>query len=246
MPASPITAVVVAAGQGTRLGAPVPKAFVELEGVSLLARSVGMLCACGLVDEIVVVVHPDMEALARTQLVDAPSTSPSASSPAPVRFVHGGAERVDSVWAALQTINQRGLVLVHDAARALTPPELVARLLQEAHAGAIGVVPVLPVADTIKRLHGSTVLETVDRSQLGAVQTPQVFDAALLYACYQDYYQQRPDFVATDDASLVEWHGHTVTAVRGDSRAFKITNPIDLTLARALLAESAAEVEAKS
>ena len=245
-----VIALVAAAGQGTRLGAPIPKAYVELDGVPLLARSVRLLLDSGRVDEVIVLVSPDMQDTAARVLADAQLAD------APVRLVHGGGERADSVWAGLRAAaadaastaasasadasNQDAIVLVHDAARALTPPDMVARIVDRVAAGASAVIPVLPVADTIKEVDGDTVLATPDRSRLRAVQTPQGFDLATLIRANEAHFASSQDFIATDDASLMEWFGATVVTVPGDAMAFKITTPLDLTLARAVLADALA------
>ena len=128
-------AVVAAAGQGTRLGAAVPKAYVPLGGRTLLERSVATMSQ--VVDRVVVVVSPPMETRARELL-----------SGFEVQFVHGGAERADSIFAALGAISlDDGCVVVHDAARALTPPDMVSRVVDAVLGGAPAVVPAVPVAD---------------------------------------------------------------------------------------------------
>lgn len=250
-----VIALVAAAGQGTRLGAPIPKAYVELDGVPLLARSVRLLLDSGRVDEVIVLVSPDMQDTAARVLADAQLAD------APVRLVHGGGERADSVWAGLQAAaadaasagasasadasHEDAIVLVHDAARALTPPDMVARIVDRVAAGASAVIPVLPVADTIKEVDGDTVLATPDRSRLRAVQTPQGFDLVTLIRANEAYFASSQDFIATDDASLMEWFGVTVVTVPGDAMAFKITTPLDLTLARAVLAAQPAARDEK-
>lgn len=216
-------AVVAAAGKGTRLGAQVPKAYVSLGGRTLLERSVATMSA--VVDRVVVVVSPDMEARARDIL-----------SGYNVELAHGGAERADSILAALKTISLTdGCVVVHDAARALTPPEMVHRVVDMVLGGAPAVVPVVPVADTVKRVDGSAIHETLDRSALRAAQTPQGFDLRLLREANRRYLAEKPAFVATDDASLMEWFGVPVIAVEGDPMAFKITTPLDLKLAESVV-----------
>lgn len=155
---------------GTRLGAEVPKAYVELQGRTLLERSVAAMAHSGVVKRAVVTVSPAMEDTARTLLADAPL---------PITFVHGGGERADSVWAGLQAIDEEdAVVLIHDAARALTPPAMIARVAQTVLDGAPAVIPVLPVSDTIKIVDAERVVSTPDRSSLRAVQTPQGFDLA--------------------------------------------------------------------
>ena len=214
-----VVAVVAAAGQGTRLGAEVPKAYVELGGRTLLERSVATMSQVA--DYVVVVVSPDMEARARGLLAGFA-----------VQFVHGGAERADSIYAALNAISlDDACVLVHDAARALTPVSMVSRVAGAVAGGAPAVVPVVPVSDTVKRVARDVVEETLDRSVLRAAQTPQGFDLRLLREANEKYLAQKPSFAATDDASLMEWFGVPVTTVEGDALAFKITTPLDLRLA---------------
>ena len=223
-----VTALIAAAGQGTRLGAAVPKAFVPLRGRSLLERSVTAMETSQIVDEIVVVVSPEMEELAQAALQGKR-----------VRFVHGGAERADSIWEGLKTIaDDDAVVLIHDAARALTPPGMIARVARAVLDGNQAVVPVMPVADTIKVVDGERVTATPDRASLRAVQTPQAFRLPALRQANLDYWAEQPEFTATDDASLMEWHGERVATVPGDTLAFKITTPIDLTLAHALTEET--------
>ncbi|NYI56245.1 2-C-methyl-D-erythritol 4-phosphate cytidylyltransferase [Corynebacterium tuberculostearicum] len=226
-----VIALIAAAGQGTRLGAEVPKAYVELRGRTLLERSVRALLASGVVDEVIVLVSPDMEPEAARIIgrIDA----------APIRLVHGGSERADSVWAGLQAIpDDDAVVLIHDAARALTPPAMVRGVAKRVLEGAPAAVPVVPVADTIKEVAADAVVSTPDRSRLRAVQTPQAFRLPALRQANLDYWAEQPEFTATDDASLMEWHGERVATVPGDTLAFKITTPIDLTLAHALTEET--------
>ncbi|QGU08283.1 2-C-methyl-D-erythritol 4-phosphate cytidylyltransferase [Corynebacterium occultum] len=232
-----VIALVAAAGRGTRLGAEVPKAFVDLRGRSLLERSVQAMMTAEVVDEIIVLVSPDMadfaQGLLRSRgILDKPEI--------PIRFVHGGGERADSVWAGLQAIDcQDAVVLIHDSARALTPPGLIARVAGAVLGGAAAVVPVIPVADTIKQVAGDQVVGTPARSELRAVQTPQGFELAALRAANEAYFAATdPGFVATDDASLMEWHGVPVTCVQGDPMAFKVTTPIDMMLAKTIVDEA--------
>ena len=235
-----VIALIAAAGQGTRLGAEVPKAYVELRGRTLLERSVRALLASGVVDEVIVLVSPDMEPeagriIGRIDTAGAKDTTNAA----PIRLVHGGSERADSVWAGLQAIpDDDAVVLIHDAARALIPPAMVRDVAKRVLEGAPAAVPVVPVADTIKEVAADAVVSTPDRSRLRAVQTPQAFRLSVLRQANLDYWTQQPEFTATDDASLMEWHGERVATVPGDTLAFKITAPIDLTLAHALTEET--------
>lgn len=231
-----VVALIAAAGQGTRLGAAVPKAFVRLRGRTLVERSVAAMLTSAVVDEVVVLVSTDMESYAREVL----SRAGLLDAAVPVRLAHGGGERADSVWAGLRTItDDEAVVLIHDAARALTPPGMIARVARRVLEGAPAVIPVIPVADTIKQVVGDVVEGTPDRSTLRAVQTPQGFLLSGLRAANEAYFgAEDPGFVATDDASLMEWHGVPVVTVQGDPMAFKVTTPIDMTLARTITDEA--------
>jgi 2-C-methyl-D-erythritol 4-phosphate cytidylyltransferase len=221
---STVVAIVPAAGSGVRLGAGVPKAFYQLEGQTLVERAVTGLLDSGVVDTVLVAVPADLTDHAKRIL----------ASKATV--VAGGPNRSESVSRALAALpGDAEFVLVHDAARALTPPELIVRVVSALRNGHTAVVPVLPVSDTIKAVDGSgVVLGTPERSGLRAVQTPQGFATDLLLRAYQSAaHQSGPEF--TDDASLVEHVGGQVQVVDGDPLAFKITTRLDLLLARAIV-----------
>ncbi|HEX7322366.1 MAG TPA: 2-C-methyl-D-erythritol 4-phosphate cytidylyltransferase [Mycobacterium sp.] len=218
-------AVVPAAGSGERLAAGVPKAFLDLAGQTLVGRAVAGLLASGVVDRVVVAVPPDRIEQATAMLDGA------------AMVVAGGFDRVQSVSLALDCLSDTeppDFVLIHDAARPLTPPALFVRVVEALRAGHRAVVPVLPVPDTIKAVDANgVVLGTPERAGLRAVQTPQGFAAELLLRAYQ----RAGDAEFTDDASLVEHVGGQVQVVDGDPLAFKITTPLDLLLARAVVAE---------
>ncbi|WP_246846935.1 MULTISPECIES: 2-C-methyl-D-erythritol 4-phosphate cytidylyltransferase [unclassified Corynebacterium] len=229
-----VVALLAAAGQGTRLGANLPKAYVPLAGESLLVRSVRTMVQCAIIDEIIVVVSADMRDYAQQLLVEAGLLEQHI----PISLVSGGKERADSIWAGLQQISSdEAVVLVHDAARALTPPEMITRVAQAVLAGKPAVIPVLPVSDTIKIVHDDCVVDTPDRAQLRAVQTPQGFQLSHLRRANRAYYMgdHTHQFIPTDDASLMEWHGHRISCVPGDSRALKITTPLDFALAEIIV-----------
>lgn len=216
-----VVALVPAAGRGVRLGESTPKAFVSVGGTSMLRRAVDGLVASGVVDDVVVMVPADLVA------------DTAALLPPEVHIVAGGDERTDSVRAGIAAAPDADIFLVHDAARALTPAALVARVVAELRCGRKAVIPALEVADTIKSvdiLGGVT--GTPKRSELRAVQTPQGFDAALLRRAYE---AAEVGDGATDDAGLVERLGERVRTIPGDPLAFKITTPLDLTLATALV-----------
>jgi 2-C-methyl-D-erythritol 4-phosphate cytidylyltransferase len=220
-------AVVVAAGAGDRLAADRPKAFVRLGGRTMLAWSLAMLDDHDLVDGIVMVVPEDYEERASLLADDLCATKIAAAVP-------GGATRAESVAAGVACVPEAAeLVLVHDAARPLTPPEVVDRVIAALRSGAEAVVPALAVADTVKRVGpDGSVAETLERAALRAVQTPQGFQAAVL----RDALAARAGD-ATDCASLVEALGKPVICVEGDERAFKVTTPADLARAEQLAGE---------
>lgn len=210
--------IVAAAGSGLRLGAELPKALVPLGGRPLVCWAVDSLLAGG-VDEVVVAVPAPQQAAFTAVL------------PADVHVVVGGDTRTASVRAALAAAREYAdAVLVHDAARPLTPPEVVARVLAALAGGAAAVVPVLPVVDTTAVVDEHGVLTSdVPRGPLRRVQTPQGFDRATLVAAYAAAHGAAVEF--TDDASVVRAAGVPVHTVAGDERSAKITVPYDLTLA---------------
>lgn len=200
-----------------------------MAGEPVLLHALRRAAAADVLD-VVVVVAPDGAVDEVTSLL-APLRLPD------LRVVGGGAERQDSVRAGLAALpDDVDVVLVHDAARCLTPPTVFVDVVRAVRAGAVAVVPVLPVSDTVKRVAGDVVVETVDRSELVAVQTPQGFAAAPLRAAHEAAAGAAP---ATDDAGMLEALGHTVRTVPGDDRSFKVTRPLDLVLAEALLAGEA-------
>ena len=218
-------AVVPAAGSGERLAAGVPKAFYQLEGRTLVERAVEGLLKSGVVDRVVVAVPADRTD--RAKLILGRDAT----------VVAGGASRVESVALALEAVADPEVpefVLVHDAARALTPPDLVIRVVESLRAGHEAVIPVLPLSDTVKVVDANgAVLGTPERAGLRAAQTPQGFATGLLLRAYQQ--AGTADF--TDDASLVEHIGGQVQVVDGDPLAFKITSRLDLLLAQAIAAQ---------
>lgn len=221
---SDAVAIVTAAGAGERLGAGVPKAFVELGAKTMLEHAVAGLLASGVIDRVVVAAPAQRVADAVGML--------AGTNGGLVTVVTGGAERYDSVRRALAAVGDAGFVLVHDAARPFTPPDQIRRVVAALRDGMRAVIPVLPVVDTIKAVDANgVVLGTPERAGLRAVQTPQGFEAALLRRAYQ----QSGGLTVTDDASMVENLGVPVHTVAGDALAFKITTALDLRLAQAVL-----------
>jgi len=195
----------------------------------MLVHAVRALAAARAVDLVVVAAPPDDVEQVRRLLVSYDQLG------AQVDVVAGGATRQESVAAALAALSPAvDVVLVHDAARPLAPAELADAVVRAVRAGAEAVVPVLPVADTVKRVDGNGhVRETVPRTDLRAVQTPQGFRRDVLAAAHA---AAGPAAAVTDDAGLVEHLGRPVQTVPGAEEAFKVTRPLDLLLAESLLA----------
>jgi 2-C-methyl-D-erythritol 4-phosphate cytidylyltransferase len=201
--------------------------MVLLHGLPLVAHAVRGLLDAGCVRHVVVAAPADHWA----------EMTAALSGFGPVTVVTGGADRTASVRlalrAALEHVPDARIVLVHDAARAFTPPALVRSVTDAVAAGAPAVVPVLPVTDTVKRVDDAgVVLDTPSRTHLRAVQTPQGFDIAVLLRAYE----AADGTAATDDAGLVERIGVPVHTVPGDVAAMKITTPFDLAVAEAVFA----------
>ncbi|GEL17436.1 2-C-methyl-D-erythritol 4-phosphate cytidylyltransferase [Pseudonocardia asaccharolytica] len=222
-----VIAVAPAAGSGQRLGAGVPKAFVTIDGVPILVHAVDGLIASGVIDRVLVAVPAGQVEAAQTVL-----------DGRPVEVLVGGADRTASVRRALAALDDvpDGIVVVHDAARPFAPPGLTAAVVETVRAGHGAVVPVLPLADTVKQVDDlGTVQVTVDRSTLRAIQTPQGFDLALLRRAHA--VAASAGAAATDDAGLVEALGEPVYTVPGHPSAFKITTAWDRGLAELLVAK---------
>jgi len=221
-PRGDVAVLVPAAGAGVRLGPGGPKALRLLAGEPLLVHAVRRVAAAASVRQIVVAAPPAEVDAVRSLL------APVAS----VTVVAGGAERQQSVALALAAVEEEiGIVLVHDAARALTPASLIEEVAAAVRGGLPAVIPALPVIDTVKEVGpAEVVLGTVDRSVLRSVQTPQGFRHEVLAAAHSAGLDPH-----TDDAGMVEKAGVTVTCIPGSEMAMKITRPLDLILAEALL-----------
>lgn len=217
--------VLVAGGGGTRLGFDSPKAFVQIAGKSLLERAVSNLEAWAHPHSLIVVVPAGWEDAAADVLRDSSQRA---------TIVAGGETRTASVRSGLGALPAGTTrVLIHDAARAFTPTAVFDRVVSALQEGALGVVPELPVVDTLITVDRSSQVTggALDRDALGAVQTPQGFDSQTLCAAYDAI---TGDF--SDDAAVMRQAGHTVIAVRGDGDGFKITYPADIQRAVHLLA----------
>lgn len=208
-----MTAVIAAAGSGERLGAGGPKAFVPLGGRPMIAWSLDACRACGSVTAVVVAV-PAGHAHALQDIVT----------------VDGGATRAESVAKALGAVDTE-LVAIHDAARPLLTPKLLDELIAElvANPDADGVIAAAPVTDTVKKVDGARIADTLDRSELWTAQTPQVFRTEALRRAL------RSAPTVTDEAMLIEAVGGKVLVRDPGIANLKVTTPVDLRVAELLL-----------
>jgi 2-C-methyl-D-erythritol 4-phosphate cytidylyltransferase len=222
----PVAALIVAAGTSQRMGG-IDKILAPLRGVPVLAHTVECFLSAPEVDEIVVVLHPE-------RLDAGPALAGTRGWPARVRFCPGGLRRQDSVRRGLAEIAGEGWVLIHDGARPLCSPALIAQGLgAAARTGA--AIPGLPPVDTVKRIsHTGLVKETLPREQLRTIQTPQVFRLSFIRNAHEKFAAGGADF--TDDAAMLEALGWPIVVFPGDIRNLKLTTPEDLRLAEELLA----------
>jgi len=219
-------AIVPAAGIGRRFDGTVRKTFVSLNGTPLLIHTLNRLQDIeGITEIIPVLKEEDIEKW--SEVIDANGLSKVK------RVVPGGRERQDSVYNALKILNEEGLILIHDGVRPLFSARLVERLINEID-GFDGVVPALPIKDTVKVIDDENiVVSTEDRNKLRAVQTPQVFPLRVIKDAYNRAYAD--GFYATDDAALVERMGGRVKVIEGSPFNIKVTTPDDLEMVEYLI-----------
>ena len=218
-----VWAILAAAGRGDRLGLDRPKAFASLNDRPLIAESLERLDASEWIEGIVVAAPPEWEepCILVAEEIAAGKVAET---------VTGGETRSESVRNALAQVPEgAAVVLVHDAARPLVTEEVIERVVTGLEEGWDGVVPTLPVSDTVKRVEGEAVAETIDREGLVIVQTPQAFLVDVLRRAVESGGE------ASDCAALVEAAGGRVRAVQGDPRLLKITEPADLELVESWL-----------
>ena len=217
-----VWAILAAAGSGERLGLDRPKAFAPLNDRPLVAEPLERLDASEWVEGIVIAAPPEWE---EPCILVAEEVAAGKVSKA----VTGGATRSESVRAALAEVPEDAtIVLVHDAARPLVTNEVIERVITALEPGWDGAVPTLSIADTVKRVDGEAIAETLDRTDLVTAQTPQAFDANVLRGAFSTL--QQTVTKSTDCASLVESNGGRVRAVEGDPRLLKVTTAADLEL----------------
>lgn len=216
-------AIVLGAGAGRRLGADEPKAFLPVGGRSMLSLAAAAAAASPAVDGLIVVAPEGWEQRARP-LVE--------GLVKPVVIIGGGLTRHGSVRAAIAALSDDvDAVACHDAARPFAPPDLFSAVFDALGADVDGVIPVMPILDTVKRVRAGMVVETVLREELGLAQTPQAFRIGPFLDAHARAAGAGLDF--TDDAAVLEWAGYRVRTVSGDPGNFKITTIGDLASAEA-------------
>jgi len=220
-------AVILAAGQGSRMGTKVNKQYLNLLDKPVLAHTLDVFEKHPLIDGILIVTREKEINLCFTEVI-----TPFQFQKV-ITVVAGGKERQDSVFQGLKALpSQCELVVVHDGARPLITHDIITEVILTAQRQGAGIAAV-PVKDTIKRVNDQTVLETIPRGEIWAVQTPQAFKKELILKAYQAAYEQ--GFYGTDDASLVERLGEKVKIVHGSYENIKITTPEDLDIGMAIL-----------
>ncbi|HXR32926.1 MAG TPA: 2-C-methyl-D-erythritol 4-phosphate cytidylyltransferase [Verrucomicrobiae bacterium] len=225
-----ITAILPAAGLGTRMGAETPKQFLELDGVPIVILSLRRIAACPLITEIIVATRADNVERLGARIREEKFKQP-------VRVIKGGDLRQDSVAQALKLIgDETELVVVHDAVRPFVTVEQITRVIEEARRCKAAILGV-PAMDTVKEVKRASLPEdvalitaTVPRERIVLAQTPQVFETRLLKEAFAQ--AEGDGLSASDEAGLVERMGHDVYVVQGSERNIKITKPADMDLAR--------------
>jgi 2-C-methyl-D-erythritol 4-phosphate cytidylyltransferase len=226
-----IGVVIPAGGSGLRFGGPVPKQYLDIQGVPSIVRSIRTILDLVSCTSIVIAAAEEQHA----HLLDLLTTF--HVSDARVHIVAGGSERQESVLKALrhESLFAADIIAVHDAVRPLASADLWRRVLGAAqlHGSAI---PVIPITDTLKRVHEGVIVETIDRASLRRVQTPQAFTSDVLRRAYQA--AQAQGWTGTDCASLCEQLGVVVHCVDGEDSNIKITTPFDVVLAELFLSRN--------
>ncbi len=225
-----ITAILPAAGLGTRMGAETPKQFLELDGVPIVILSLRRIAACPLISEIIVATRADNVERLEARIREEKFTQP-------VRVIKGADSRQGSVAQALNLVGENTeLVVVHDAVRPFVTVELITRVIEEARRCKAAILG-LPAMDTVKEVKRASlpqdvalITATVPRERIVLAQTPQVFETRLLKEAFA--LAEGDGLNASDEAALVERMGHDVIVVQGSERNMKITKPADMDLAR--------------
>ncbi|MCS7264430.1 MAG: 2-C-methyl-D-erythritol 4-phosphate cytidylyltransferase [Armatimonadetes bacterium] len=223
------TSIIPAAGRGTRLNSSLPKALIPVVGKPMIVWTVEAFERTPIVDKLVLVAPNEF--ISKFEQLSRENQWQKVAA-----IVAGGSDRQQSVWNGLQAMpDETDWVIVHDAARPLVKPSLIVAVWEAANEIGTGAIAALPCSDTVKRsLDGVLISETLDREQIWLAQTPQVFSVDLLIEAHEQAIKE--GYSATDDAMLVERLGIPLRLVMGDPTNIKITHPIDLLLAEAIIA----------
>ncbi|KYD10983.1 2-C-methyl-D-erythritol 4-phosphate cytidylyltransferase [Heyndrickxia sporothermodurans] len=215
--------IIPAAGQGKRMGAGKNKLLLELQEQPVILHTLNVFLHDQNCKGIILVIQPDDELMFKELL------NPMEEK---IKTVYGGTERQFSVYNGLQAVKDTEIVLVHDGARPFIKLSIIHQLVNDAHMHGAAIAAV-PVKDTIKKVMQNQVMETVERSSLWHVQTPQAFRFSILFHAHQQAHREK--FLGTDESSLVERLGYPVNIVTGDYDNIKLTTPEDLYFAEAIL-----------
>lgn len=217
--------VIPAAGQGKRMNAGRNKIFIELDSAPVIVHTLRVFDRDPWCKEIILAANeseqPQFTELLRKHAIEKR-----------VAFAEGGTERQNSVFSGLKQVNGANIVLIHDGARPFITQSVIHKLVEEADKMGAAIVAV-PVKDTVKKVKNGNVFETVERSELWAVQTPQAFSVELIMKAHEQ--AEEDGFTGTDDASLVERLNQPVAVIEGDYQNIKLTTPEDLIFAEAIL-----------
>jgi len=214
--------IIPAAGSGKRMGAGYNKLLMNLAGRPIILHTLDVFEKDPNCNRIILVIHAD----------DEPFFTETQGRYPKIDLVYGGSERQYSVYNGLKAAQANGIILVHDGARPFIRPETISRLVDSARKNG-AVIAAVPVKDTIKKATDLEVVETVDRSSLWQVQTPQAFHFSVLQSAHEQ--AKIEGYLGTDEASLVEKNGHPVKIVESDYDNIKLTTPEDLYFAEAIL-----------
>jgi len=221
------SALIVAAGQGVRMGTNTPKQFLMIGGRPILAHTISVFDQSPHIDLIVICLPQGEMEFCKQQIVD------KGGMRTRIVFAPGGERRQDSVYNGLQLLEGNGIVLIHDGVRPFVTTELIAECQRGADRWG-ACIPAIAVTDTLKRIDSQgRILETIPRKEMVMAQTPQAFRLPLIKAAHQKAREQ--GWLATDDASLVEQMGEEVRVIPGMPDNIKITTPEDLRRAESML-----------
>ena len=225
-----IAALIVAGGSGLRMGAAVRKQYLDLEDRPILAHTLAAIDRCSPLDRILVAVPREDLAWCREHILDRMQLEHA------VQLVVGGSRRQQSVMNGLDALDaDDGIVMIHDGVRPFVSGDLLIRLLDGVRATG-ACIPGLPATDTLKAVDENDVIaNTIDRRRIYQAQTPQIFSIPLIRDAHRQ--AKRAGFRVTDDASVVEFAGGSVTVIPGERENIKITTPFDLIVAGAILKE---------